>query len=213
MNRSHAALIAQLSDELEPVRQMRARGGYLLIGLAALVTFLCVWVAAGLWDGVITGEASPFYIIANGLLLLVALASVGATIALATPSVGNRQDGPRWTLAMLCVLPVSALVAATVPGAGMTSIVDPHALSCLASALAAGLLVFACLAIWLRRSAPVSIALAGTSAGIAAGAAGSFRYGLSCPVDTLTHLSIWHVAPALLGGFLGRISLPRIIRW
>lgn len=213
MNTRNAALIAELSDELEPVRPMRAREGYAVLALAGAVTIGAVWMVAGLWDGVLTGTASPFFIIINGLLLLVALSAIGASIALASPHVGNRQDGPRWALAMLGVMPLAALGMMLGKGAGLASLMDPHALTCFAAGSATSALTFVALAWWLKRGAPVSTALSGTIAGVAAGAAGSFAYGLSCPIDGLAHLGIWHVLPVVLCGVLGRIALPRIIRW
>lgn len=213
MNRNNAALIADLTEDLAPVRAMRPRDGYLLVGLSAAVSLFAVWLIAGLWDGVVTGTASPFFIIANGLLLLVGLAAIGATVALASPHVGSSHDGPGWALAMLGVLPVTALAVVAGTGGDFASMADPYALSCLASGTAAGSLTFVGLAFWLRRGAPVSTTLAGTMAGIASGAVGSFVYGLSCPIDGLSHLGIWHVLPVMAGGALGRIALPRLIRW
>lgn len=213
MNRSTEALIARLADDLTPTRPMRVRGGRKLLALASLATLAAVWFAAGLWSGPLAGEAQPFFFVTNGLLLLVGLSSGAAAVALANPAVGNRQDAPGWTSAMLAILPLTALVMAAVGGRGVTGLVDPDSLHCLTSGTAASALSFVALAYWLKRGAPVSTARAGLFAGIAAGAIGAFAYGLSCPIDSVDHLGIWHVLPVAVCGALGRAILPGLIRW
>lgn len=213
MNRANQALIAELTEDLHPVRAMKARDGLLLAGLAGAITVLAVWMAAGLWDGAVTGKASAFFLITNGLLLMLGIAAVSAVVSLASPAVGNRQEGPKWALAMIMVLPLAGLFAAVQRGQGLGAAVDPYAFHCLISGTAASALTFVALAYWLRRGAPVSIQTAGLFAGIAAGAIGSFAYGLSCPIDGITHLGLWHVFPVAIAGIIGRALLPRIIRW
>ncbi|GAA4044043.1 NrsF family protein [Parerythrobacter jejuensis] len=213
MNRANQALIAELTEDLQPVRAMKARDGLMLAGLAGAITVLAVWLVAGLWDGIVTGEASAFFLITNGLLLVLGIAAVTAVVALASPSVGNRQDGPKWALSMIAILPVAGLFAALRLGEGIGAAVDPYAFHCLASGTAASALTFVALTYWLKRGAPVSTETAGLFAGIASGAIGSFAYGLSCPIDGVTHLGLWHVFPIAIAGALGRAILPRIIRW
>lgn len=213
MNRSNSALIAQLADELEPVAAMKPRDGLALAALAGLVTVLAVWLAADLWDGMISGEASAFFFVTNGLLLVLGLAAVTATVALASPSVGNRQDAPKWALAMVAILPFTALATVFAAGTGPAALMDPYSLHCLTAGTVASSLTFVALTYWLRRGAPVSAETAGFFAGIASGAIGSFAYGLSCPIDGVAHLGLWHVFPVAIAGLIGRALLPRLIRW
>lgn len=213
MNRHNAALIAQLTEDLQPVRAMKGRDGLLLAALAGAVTVLAVWLAADLWDGVVTGEASPFFFVTNGLLLVLGLAAVAATVALASPSVGNRQDAPKWSMAMVGILPLTALATVLASGTGLAALMDPYSLHCLTAATGASALTFVALTYWLRRGAPVSVQTAGLFAGVASGAIGSFAYGLSCPLDGVAHLGLWHVLPVAITGLVGRAVLPRLIRW
>lgn len=213
MNRSNQALIEQLADALTPVRAMRTRNGLVLVAAAAGGTLLTVWLAGGLWGGILTGEAAPFFFVTHGLLLLLGLASAAATIALARPSVGNRQDAPKWAAAMVAILPLTALVTVFASGGGKAGLVDEHSMHCLTSAISASALTFVALGYWLRRGAPVSIGPASLFAGVAAGSIGSFAYGLSCPIDTVAHLGLWHVLPIPICGVLGRLLLPGLIRW
>ena len=213
MNRPNSALIAELTEDLAPVRVMKARDGMFLTGLAGVITVLAVWLAADLWDGMISGEASAFFFVTNGLLLVLGLAAIAAVVALASPSVGNRQDAPTWALGMVAILPITALITTFASGAGVGGLTDPYSLHCLACGTAASALTFVALTYWLKRGAPVSAETAGLFAGVASGAIGSFAYGLSCPIDGVAHLGLWHVFPVVIAGVIGRVILPRLIRW
>lgn len=147
------------------------------------------------------------------LIALVGLASARAVVRMATPRVGVRQDGLRWLLAALAILPVTALLLAALEGAVGGHDHATDGLNCFIAGTASGVGVAAALIIWLRRGAPVAPSLAGFYTGLAAGALGSFAHGLSCPFDTIGHLGIWHVAPVAVSAALGRIAVPALIRW
>jgi hypothetical protein len=66
---------------------------------------------------------------------------------------------------------------------------------------------------WLRRGAPVSPQRAGLQTGLAAGALGTFAFGLSCDYDTVAHLGVWHVVPVVLATLAGRLIVPPLVRW
>lgn len=213
MDRAPSPLIAQLADALEPVRPIRMAHGLALLALAIAVTIAGVALLQGLWSGPMRGQAAAIFFIANGLIGLVGLASARAVVRMAVPRVGARQDGSRWLLAALAILPVTALLIATLEGnlAGHDHAAD--GLHCFLAGTVGGVLVAAALVAWLRRGAPVAPNVAGFYTGVAAGALGSFAYGLSCPVDTIAHLGIWHVAPVVLSAVLGRIVVPQLVRW
>lgn len=213
MNTNRDAMIAAMTEELAPVRPFNPMHGALLVGLAAFATVLAVEFVEGLWRGILAGEAAPFFWVTNGLLLVLGVASTAAVIAMSSPRVGGRNEAPKWASAMAGVLPVAALVSVLPHADEGASLVDPYALHCATSAMASSLLVGAALVIWLRRGAPVSPALAGWYTGLAAGALGAVAYGLSCPLDTVTHLGIWHIAPVAAAAIGGRIVVPHLIRW
>ena len=167
----------------------------------------------GLWIGAFQGEAAPFFWVTNGLLLLLRLASAGAVIAMASPGVGNRHDAPKWSFAMLGVLPLAALSSVVSHDAGIGDLNDDTALHCLSASLIAAAAMGGALTMWLRRGAPVSQQAAGWFTGIAAGAIGTLLYGFSCPVDSVTHLGIWHVVPVAVAAIAGRLIVPRLIAW
>lgn len=213
MTRRPNPLIAQLADELEPVRPLRMGHGFALLALAAALTIAGVALWQGLWSGPMEGRAAAIFFIANGLIALVGLASARAVVRMAAPRVGSRQDGSRWLLAALAILPLTALLLAALEGtlAGHDHAAD--GLHCFLAGTASGAAIAAALVIWLRRGAPVAPNAAGFYTGVAAGALGSFAYGLSCPFDTIGHLGIWHVAPVVISAALGRIAIPPLIRW
>jgi len=65
----------------------------------------------------------------------------------------------------------------------------------------------------LKRLAPTRLGLAGTGAGLFAGAAGAFVYSFHCPEEAAPFIAIWYslgvALTAAIGGFLG----PRFLRW
>ena len=206
-------LIAQLADELEPVRPLQMRHGLALVAVATVLTIAVIALWQGLRSGPTDGQATAIFFIANGLIALVGLASARAVVRMAAPRVGVRQDGLRWLLAALAILPVTALLLAALEGAVGGHDHATDGLNCFIAGTVSGVGVAAALIIWLRRGAPVAPSLAGFYTGLAAGALGSFAHGLSCPFDTIGHLGIWHVAPVAVSAALGRIAVPALIRW
>lgn len=213
MTRPPSRLIAQLAEELEPVRPIQIVHGLALLALAVVVTIGVVALWRGLWNGPAQGEATAIFFVANGLIGLVGLASARAVVRMAGPRVGARQDESRWLLAALAILPATALLLGALNGGLAWHVHAPHGPFCFLAGSVSGVLVAAVLIAWLRRGAPVAPNVAGLYTGVAAGALGSFAYGLSCPVDTIGHLGIWHVAPVAVSAVLGRLVVPQLVRW
>lgn len=206
-------LIAQLADELEPVRPMRSSHGFTLVAVATLLTVAAIALWRGLWGGPANGQAAAIFFVANGLIALVGIASARAIVRMATPRVGARQDGARWLLSALAILPLTAVLTMILEDTvGFHSHVN-DGLHCFLSGMMSGALVAGVLIIWLRRGAPVAPDVAGFYTGVSAGALGSFAFGLSCGFDTIGHLGIWHVAPVAISAALGRLFVPFLIRW
>ena len=206
-------LIVQLADDLEPVRPIRMAHGFAALALATALTIVAVALWQGLWNGPVAGEAAAIFFVANGLIALVGLASARTVLRMASPRVGSRNDGSRWLLAALAILPVTALLLAVFEGALGSHDHAADGLHCFFAGTASGAAVAAALVFWLRRGAPVAPDAAGFYTGVAAGALGSFAYGLSCPFDTVGHLGIWHIAPVAVSAVMGRVAIPALIRW
>jgi len=212
---NRADLIAALTEDLEPVKPVRPAEGAVLIAFAALIAAVASIAVHDWWDGLLTGEASGYFLITHGLLLILGAASTVALVSSALPRVGARFDGPLWGAIMLGIVPLGAVMSLL---SGESShahegLNDPVALMCTTSSLVAGALVLVAAALWLRRGAPVSIERSGWLAGLAAGSLGTLAYGITCPLDTLAHVGLWHVAPVAIGAVVGRLVVPPLIRW
>jgi hypothetical protein len=212
---TRAALIAALADNTVPVRRVHPAEGAALIALATLTAALAMIALFDFWRGITSGQASPFFWITNSLLLLLGAASTMALVAGALPRVGARPNAPAWTLAMLGVLPLAALIQiAKAPDIHTHSgLADPHAWHCVSAALAAALVVGAAGVLFLRRGAPVAITRQAWLTGLAAGSLGSLAFGMTCPLDGIAHLGIWHTAPVPLAALAARLIVPPLIRW
>ena len=206
-------LIEQMTADLQPVRSIKFRDGLMLVVLAIIITLLGVELVKGLWLNGLTGDASAFFIITNGLLLILGCASVSSVLKMAAPRVGNSHDGPKWAMAMATVLPLAAFVTLLGHDHGTSVLNDPYGLNCFGAALLSSVGTAGVLIYWLRKGAPVSPNLAGMHIGVASTALGSVAYGLACPIDGVVHLGLWHAAPVVVGALIGRYALPPLLRW
>ncbi|MXO97214.1 DUF1109 family protein [Erythrobacter aquimaris] len=213
MNRVPNSLIDDLAGDLAPVKPIRLTHGIALVALSAVATVVLVELLDGLWHGIVSGQASGVFFIANGMLGMVGAAAALAVLRMASPRVGNTHDGARWSSAMLALLPLTALLMLGAGGLVSALSHDAYGLDCFLAGAAFGLVTATTLVLWLRRGAPVSLNAAGTYTGIAAGAIGSFAYGLACPIDTIDHLGMWHIAPVGLMALVGRFAIPPLVRW
>jgi hypothetical protein len=212
---SRADLIAALAENSGPVRRVKPWEGVGLIAAATLAAAIGASAVYRFWSGILTGEASPYFWITNGLLLLAGAASTAALVVGALPRVGPRPNAPLWAFAMLGVLPLAAVIQLARAPAGHVhgGLGDPAAMHCLFSALMAGLVVAVAAVLFLRRGAPVALARQGWLTGLASGALGALAFGMTCPLDTIGHLGLWHVLPVPLAALAGRAIVPRLIRW
>ncbi|HTN15110.1 MAG TPA: DUF1109 domain-containing protein [Sphingomonadaceae bacterium] len=212
MRDTDSRLIETLVGQLESVRPIKWRHGALLTLAALGATIFVVVLLMGRRDQLLIGEFSALFVITQGLLLVLGASAASAVVAMANPQVGASHDGPKWALATVALLPLTAIVTAVAQGAGPAypAMEDLH---CAAAGCAFSGLIAVTLFLWLRRGAPVLLEKAGFNLGVAAGSLGVFAHGLSCPLETMTHLGIWHVLPVVVTALLGRLVVPRLLRW
>jgi len=213
MNRVPNPLIDQLADDLAPVRPMTIGVGMALAAVALAVSIAGTAMVEGIWMAPFAGHASPFFIIVNGAFLLLGLACAGAVLRMASPKVGNSYAGTGWAMAMTMILPLATLVMLLGQGDTFAEIDRAFALHCVTAPLVTSLVSGGALVWWLRRGAPVSAGHAGLLTGLAAGALGTFAYGLSCSFDTPAHLGLWHMVPVVIAALVGRAVVPALVRW
>ncbi|MEJ2408296.1 MAG: DUF1109 domain-containing protein [Novosphingobium sp.] len=211
MDDATQALIDRIAADAAPVRPLRKGRGLALAGLAFLVTLVAVLFLAGARHGLMNGQFSVFFVVVNGLLLVLGLSCVTTVAAMAAPQVGAGHEGPKWAIAMAGVLPVAGVLAASAPGG--VGLMHVEGIHCMYVGLAASVLIAAALFVWLRRGAPVSPKLAGFYLGVGSGALGSVANGMACADDSIAHLGIWHTAPVIIGGLVGRYVISRWLRW
>ncbi|MDE2561332.1 MAG: DUF1109 domain-containing protein [Sphingomonadales bacterium] len=214
MNRDTDALIGELVGNLQPVRPMKFSTG-LGLTLAGLVAMLAIVGAIlGLRPDVLTGDPSPIFVLASGLFFLLGLAASVTVVTMGRPRVGSDHDGWKWAAAMTALLPLAAIVSGIERSQfGLTGAAAASGMDCLTMGIAFGLATFGVLVMWLRKGAPTSPERAGLLAGVAAGSFGIFAFSFHCPLNDIVHIGIWHGGAVVISALIGRIAVPRIVRW
>jgi hypothetical protein len=208
-------LIAALSRDVRPVpRHALAKRLGLGLGLGALIT-LCV---AAIWLGIrpdlmLAMHGSVFWIKWTYTISLGICATV-ATLRLARPD--GRVGG--WL--RLMIVPVLGLAAiavfelATTPRGDWLAMWLGHSWAvCSRNVFMLAVPIFAGLLWSFRRLAPTRLALAGMTAGMAAGAWGATLYCLHCPETSALFVLTWYTLGMAAAAALGAIVGPRLLRW
>lgn len=211
-DRKSDRLIAELVGDLRPVRVLRARVGAAAAAAGVAVALAIALFGFGMRPDLAAGHPDPMFLVSSGLYLILGIAAASTVVAMGRPQVGNRHGGWRWAAATTAALPVSALVIALF-GADAHPVGTMAGLGCAVAGSTIGLGVAAALTLWLRRSAPTSPERAGLLTGIASGSFGIFAYAFHCTHDDLIHIGLWHALAIVLSAMLGRIAIPRLIRW
>ncbi|WP_219895301.1 NrsF family protein [Aquisediminimonas profunda] len=206
--------IDTLVADLQPVRPVSPRGGVLIALVAAAVVVAIVSAAFGLRADVVAGNPHPMVMLREGMLLLLGFASLAAVVASARPGVGQSSTGWRWALAGASLFPLTSIaLAMTTEGFPLDVLFSVDGPWCLGISLGGGLLIGAGLTLWLRKGAPTALNRIGWLVGLASGSFGAFAYGLHCPSITVFYVGLWYTGAILLCALLGRLIVPRLIRW
>jgi hypothetical protein len=212
----HVYNIDHLVDALEPVRPLKTWHALCYTLTTATVVTLVVNYVFGLRTDLAAGVVHPIVLLRGGALLMLGLSTILAAITSGQPAVGraNGESGWRWTLATAALFPISAALL-FIAGAPVT-LVDLHAtlgMYCLATSGAAAALIGTALTLWLRQSAPTSPTQAGWLTGLAAGSLGTFAFSLHCPETGIYYIGFWYSLTVALSALLGRLIVPRFVRW
>ena len=213
MNKVRENMIADLTADLEPVKQFSSKTGMLWLAAATIAASAISIAMYSFWTGMFEGDASAFFWLTNGMLILLGIASAMALVISGSPRVGGQGNAPEWVSAMTAILPVAAIITLLSGGHIHEATNDPAAFHCVTSSLAAAGLVGIVGTLWLRKSAPVSIERSSWLVGIAAGALGTAAFGVTCSLDSVSHLGIWHIAPVAIAAITARLVVPPLIRW
>lgn len=214
MSQQFEPLIAGLVADLQPVKPLKLRGGLALSLGGLLVCVLIVALAAGLRPDILAGQLDPVFLLSSGLFLLLAIASSFTVIEMSRPHVGGHRDGWMWAVATTALLPASAALLAGIAWLrGATPTVDFEGVKCLAMGVTLGAIVGLSLTFWLQKGAATSPERAGLLTGLAAGSSGIFAFALHCPHNDIAHIGLWHGLAVAVSAAIGRLIVPRAIRW
>ncbi len=206
--------IETLVADLEPVRPVSPRGGVLITLVAAAVVVAIVAALFGLRPDVVAGDPHPVVMMREGMLLLLGFASLAAVVASARPGVGQSSTGWRWALAAASLFPVTSLVLSlSGDGFPMDVLFSVDGPWCLGISLCGGVMIGAGLTLWLRRGAPTALNRIGWLVGLASGSFAAFAYGLHCSSISVYYVGLWYTGAIMLCAALGRLVVPRLIRW
>jgi len=214
MSKNPDAFLDELVGDLRPVKPLHQRVGMawacLAVGTGAILLSSVLAMRADLR----AGHPDPMFLTSAGLFFVLALATSWAAVDMARPWVGTSRDGWGWTALMAAVLPAAAMGLVVLNWSlGKPVSVDSDGLECLWVGSVIGLITATVLVLWLRRGAPSCPRRAGMLTGVAAGSAGIFAVSLCCPYNDLLHIGLWHGSAVVLGGAVGRLIVPRLIRW
>lgn len=207
-------MIDRLVDDLTPVKPLKIRDGLALTLVVAAVLAAAVAMIGGVRDDIMTGVPHPMFFLRGGALLLLGITSSYAVIAMSQPAVGNSFKGWIWALVAALLFPATAAVMAMMAAPDNIAILVPrYGTECLAISIMAGTGIAAAQVLWLRRGAPVALGRTGWLVGMSSGALGAAAYSLHCPFNSIFYVGLWYTLAVAICAILGRLVVPRLIRW
>jgi hypothetical protein len=205
--------ITTLVDELEPVRPLRMRRAVAIVLAVAAIAAAATVATKGARADVLALAPNPMFLLRGGLLLLLGTGCGWAALAMASPSVGKHGQSWKMALAAAALLPLAAVVIAATGRADVAIANAAFGLQCMLYSAMAGLATAIPMVLWLRHGAPTSPERAGWLTGIAAGGLGAFAYSLHCPFNDIVYIGLWYSLSVGLCAIIGRLLVPKLIRW
>lgn len=205
--------IEALVDDLQPVKPLIGKRGliYPLI-IAAFAIFVNTSIL-GLRPDLIAGKPAEMFLIRAGLLLLLGLSSAHAVISMASPSVGKQNNGWKMAAAGAFLFPLSAIIVAMTGGTAPSASVMLNGVECLIMSVIGALATAIPIIYWLRKGAPTSLERVGWLTGIASGGLGAFAYNFHCTENSIIYIGFWYGLSVGISALIGRLVVPRLIRW
>jgi hypothetical protein len=208
-------LIASLALDLRPVPR-HALGRRLALGIVAgsVVTLAAVAGWLGFRPDLMPAMHSATFWLKWAYTISLAVCATLAASRLARPD--GRVGAALWLMAVpvLGLAAIAAVELAATPSAQWLAMwLGASWTICSRNVFLLALPIFAGLAWSFRRLAPTRLALAGTSAGMAAGAWGATLYCLHCPETSALFVLTWYTLGMLGAALVGRLAGPRLLRW
>lgn len=199
--------------ELEPVRPFRLSTGVGMVAAIVIAAIMFIVSAKGMRADLIAGNPDPMFLLRGGLLLLLGCASGYAVLSLASPAVGKPGQSWKMAMAAAALFPLAALVLAVTGHGDVAAQNFQYGLDCLKFSALSALATATPMVFWLRRGAPTSPTRAGWLTGVASGGLGAFAYGLHCPFNDVVYIGLWYTLAVGISAVVGRLVVPRLIRW
>jgi hypothetical protein len=205
--------ITDLVDDLEPVAVMSPRRP--LVIAAAITTALLIFIAltTGIRSDVLAGRPDAMFLLRSGMLLLLGGGTAYAVLGMASPAVGKPHASWQIALAAAILFPLAALIIALTGNFGDAFSAMQTVGDCLMYSAFGGLATAVPMVLHLRRGAPTSPARAGWLVGVASGGLGAFAYNIHCPFNSIVYIGLWYTLAVGICAVVGRLVVPRLIRW
>lgn len=205
--------ITDLVDDLEPVAVMSPRRP--LVIAAAITAALLIFIAltTGIRSDVLAGRPDAMFLLRSGMLLLLGGGTAYAVLGMASPAVGKPHASWQIALAAAILFPLAALIIALTGNFGDAFSAMQTVGDCLMYSAFGGLATAVPMVLHLRRGAPTSPARAGWLVGVASGGLGAFAYNIHCPFNSIVYIGLWYTLAVGICAVVGRLVVPRLIRW
>ncbi len=204
--------ISDLVSDLQPVRPLNSMRGLMMPLLVMAAVLLVIAATLGLRPDLIAGRPAEMFLIRAGILLLLGVSCAHAVMSMASPSVGKQHNGWQMAATGAFLFPLSAIIVALTgaipPAAQMLNGYECIIMSAVGAFATAIPMVY-----WLRKGAPTSPERAGWLVGIASGGLGAFAYNFHCPFNSIVYIGLWYGLAVGVCAALGRLIVPRFIRW
>ncbi|QGY79650.1 NrsF family protein [Sphingorhabdus lacus] len=205
--------ISALVQDLEPVKPLRPRVPLLVSALLTVVAVTVVIWSQGMRADLLAGKPDEMFLIRAGVLLLLGGATAHSVASMASPAVGRSQNGWQMALAAAVLFPLAAIIVATTGDVGPAFTAMDSGMRCMGYSLVGGLATAVPMIFWLRKGAPTSPERAGWLTGLASGGLGAFAYNIHCPFNNVVYIGLWYSLALIICAVLGRLIVPRLIRW
>ncbi len=205
--------IAALVDDLEPVTALSPRRPLLMAAAITAAMLAVVALMSGVRADVMAGQPDPMFLIRSGMLLLLGGGTAHAVLGMASPAVGKPHMSWQMALAAAFLFPLAALIVALTGDMGNAMAEMYSVGQCLMFSAIGACATAIPMILHLRRGAPTSPTRAGWLVGIASGGLGAFAYNLHCPFNSIVYIGLWYTLAVGLCAVVGRLVVPRLIRW
>ncbi|MEO9599054.1 DUF1109 domain-containing protein [Parasphingorhabdus sp.] len=206
-------LIDDLVEELEPVRALKPKTGLAIAGGLTVIAAIAVMMILGVRNDLMIGMADEMFFLRSGVLLMLGTATAITVVNMARPGVGKLNRGWIWALITAALFPATAAIMSAINMPPVEALRPMEGLKCLTISGIAALTIGSGLTLWLRQGAPTSPERAGWLVGIASGALGAMAYNIHCPFNDIYYVGLWFTIPVIVSALVGRLAVPRLIRW